>query len=117
MIRVLEIRRYTDADHDDVWNLHILGLQQVGAYLGNGPWDDDLHNIECVYLNNRGEFLVGVYEGRLIAMGALRKITDELAEIKRIRVLENRLFYAILCLLKKMPLFFNNEHGYLRNLY
>ena len=83
---MLEIRRYIDTDHDDVWDLHILGLQTVGAYLGSGPWDDDLHNIENVYLNNRGEFLVGTYEGRLIAMGALRKTTDELAEIKRMRV-------------------------------
>ncbi len=83
---MLEIRRYSNADHNDVWNLHILGLQRVGAYLGNGPWDDDLHDIESVYLNNKGEFLVGTYEGRLIAMGAVRKTTDELAEIKRMRV-------------------------------
>lgn len=83
---MLEIRRYIDTDHDDVWDLHILGLQTVGAYLGNGPWDNDLHNIENVYLNNRGEFLVGTYEGRLIAMGAVHKTTDERAEIKRMRV-------------------------------
>jgi ribosomal protein S18 acetylase RimI-like enzyme len=83
---MLEIRRYHPSDHDDVWNLHVLGLQHVGAYLGNGPWDNDLHNIEQVYLNNRGEFLVGIYDGRIIAMGAFRKTTNELAEIKRMRV-------------------------------
>ena len=71
---------------DLVWNLHVLGLQKVGAYLGDGPWDNDLHNIEDVYLHNRGEFLIGVYEGRIVAMGAFRKTTTELAEIKRMRV-------------------------------
>jgi hypothetical protein len=37
---------------------------------GNGPWDDDLHAIEKVYLANRGEFLIGVVEGEVVAMGA-----------------------------------------------
>lgn len=83
---MLEIRRYEPADYYDVWDLHILGLQMVGAFTGYGPWDDDLHTIERVYLQNRGEFLVGIYEGCLIAMGALRRTSNELAEIKRMRV-------------------------------
>ena len=82
----MHIRRYQEADHDDVWTLHILGLQSVGAYVENGPWDEDLHHIDQVYLNNRGEFLVGVLDDRIIAMGALRKTTEERAEIKRMRV-------------------------------
>ncbi len=81
----MQIRRYQEADHADVWTLHVLGLQHVGAYAGNGPWDDDLHHIEQVYLNNRGEFLVGVLDDRIIAMGALRKTKGERAEIKRMR--------------------------------
>ncbi len=51
-----------------------------------GPWDKDLHHIEHVYHHNRGEFLVGSYEGRIIAMGAFRKTSEKLAEIKRMRV-------------------------------
>ena len=43
---MLEIRRYQSSDYDVVWNLHVSGLQNVGAYLGNGPWDNDLHHIE-----------------------------------------------------------------------
>ena len=83
---MLEIRRYESSDYDEVWNLHVSGLQNVGAYLGNGPWDDDLYNIEDAYLYNRSEFLIGIYEGRIVAMGAFRKTSEELAEIKRMRV-------------------------------
>jgi ribosomal protein S18 acetylase RimI-like enzyme len=83
---MLEIRSYYPSDHDDVWNLHVLGLQHVGAYVGHGPWDNDLDIIEYVYLHNRGEFLIGLYEGRIVAMGAFRKTSNELAEIKRMRV-------------------------------
>jgi N-acetylglutamate synthase-like GNAT family acetyltransferase len=58
----------------------------MGANLGRGPWDSDIDNIEEVYLANRGEFLVGEINGEIVAMGALRRVTDELAELKRVRV-------------------------------
>ena len=83
---MLEIRRYLASDYDEVWSLHIVALQQVGAYLGSGPWDNDLLNIEQVYLNNGGEFLIGSIDGRMVAMGALKKTSTERAEIKRMRV-------------------------------
>jgi GNAT superfamily N-acetyltransferase len=82
----MKIRRYQQADHDEVWMLHKTVMQEVGAYLGSGPWDDDLHQIEKVYFENQGEFLVGVCDGRIVATGALRRITNERAEIKRMRM-------------------------------
>jgi len=82
----LEVRRYRPADHGAIWDLHNLALSQVGAHAGNGPWDDDLHHIEAVYLHDHGEFLVGTLDGQIVAMGALRRIDPEIAEIKRMRV-------------------------------
>ena len=83
----MEIRRYQEADHDQVSALHVLAMQQVGAYLGAGPWDADLADIPGVYLQNGGEFLVGTEEdGRIVALGALRRTDAERAEIKRMRV-------------------------------
>jgi len=81
----LTIRRYRDEDHDAVWWLHNLALQQAGAHAGNGPWDDDLHRIPEVYLS-AGDFLVGEIEGQVVGMGAIQKKTDDCAEIKRMRV-------------------------------
>ena len=77
---MLEIRRYESSDYDEVWNLHVSGLQNVGAYLGNGPWDNDLYNIEDAYLHNRGEFLIGIYEGRIVAMGEVDELKRAAAE-------------------------------------
>ena len=45
------------------------------------PWDDDLHAIAEVYLEQRGDFLVGLLEGELVAMGALRHTSARRAEI------------------------------------
>ena len=82
---MMEIRQYQAGDCDAVWALHKLSMQQVAADLGDGAYTD-LHQIEQVYLNNRGEFLVGILDGRLVAMGAVKRTTDERAEVKRMRV-------------------------------
>jgi GNAT superfamily N-acetyltransferase len=83
---VLTIRRYRLVDQEAVWSLHNLGLEQAGAHAGDGPWDDDLRHIELAYLSSGGEFLVGTLEGRVVAMGALRRRSAEVAEVKRMRV-------------------------------
>ena len=81
------LRRYTSADQEAVERLHVFAIQQTGAYLGRGPWDDDVYAIEEVYLKNHGEFLIGECDGLFVAMGALKRTSPERAEIKRMRVL------------------------------
>ena len=83
---MIHIRRYQLQDHDEVWDLHNLALNRVNAHGGNGLWDDDLHHVDEVYLRAGGEFLVGVLDGRIVAMGALKRADAERAEIKRMRV-------------------------------
>ena len=85
-MELLRIRRYDDRDHDAVWDLHNLALIDAGAHAGNGPWDADLHAIERVYLNDRGEFLVGLLDGEIVAMGALRRDGERRGQITRMRV-------------------------------
>ena len=83
---MLEIRRYQDADNPAVLELHHLALEATGAYFP-GKWNDDLDDIQNHYLNNGGEFLVGILDGKIVCMGAFRRKSDTLAEIKRMRVL------------------------------
>lgn len=47
--------------------------------------DNDLDNIEEVYLKE-GDFIVGLQDGEIVAMGAFKKRTAECAEFKRIRI-------------------------------
>lgn len=81
----LHIRRFQFRDTDEVWRLHLAGLEQMGADAGRGPWDDDLRDVEQTYLHT-GDFLVGEVEGELVAMCALKRDHDGLAELKRLRV-------------------------------
>jgi len=83
---MFRLRGYTSADQDAVEHLHVSVMQLTGAYLGRGPWDDDVYAIEEVYLKKQGEFLIGEYDGLLVAMGALKRTSPERAEVKRMRV-------------------------------
>ena len=86
---MFNVRRYEPSDHDAVWELHNLALHQVGAHAGNGKWDDDLHDIDAVYIDDGGEFLVGTENDLVIAMGALKRLSDTNAEITRMRIHPN----------------------------
>jgi GNAT superfamily N-acetyltransferase len=81
-----ELRRFEAEDVRAIRELHDLALTEAGAHVGRGSWDDDLDSIAATYLDSGGEFLVGVRDGRLVAMGALRHITDIVGELKRMRV-------------------------------
>jgi len=69
-----------------VWALHNDALHHAGAHGGSGPWDDDLHAIRRVYLDQGGDFVVGLLNDHLVAMGGLRRTGHERAELKRMRV-------------------------------
>ena len=82
----MHIRRYEPGDKRAVRRLHDDALNEVGAHLGTGPWDDDLDEIEGVYLESGGEFLVGILEGDVVAMGAIKRDSPDVAEVRRMRV-------------------------------
>lgn len=81
----LQIRQYIDSDKDQVQTLHRIALESTNAFAKSGKWDSDLENIPKIYLE-KGEFLVGLVDNKIIVMGALKSITDEIVEMKRVRV-------------------------------
>ncbi|WP_405140582.1 GNAT family N-acetyltransferase [Sphaerisporangium sp. NBC_01403] len=84
----LLLRRYRWSDREAVWELHRTCLAQVGITHGDGVYyEDDIPRINQIYLADRGEFLVGEVDGSgIVAMGGLRRIDDETAEMCRLRV-------------------------------
>ncbi len=77
-----KIRRYKNIDKNKVFRLHTFALKEDTAFCKHGHWDEDFKNIENIYLKNNGDFLVGILDNKLIAMGALKKISKYVAEIK-----------------------------------
>ena len=81
----LKIRNYNNNDLTQVLDLHKKAMEVIDAYKGDGPWDNDLKDIENNYFKNNGVFLVGEIKNKIITMGAFRKIDKNIAEIKRMR--------------------------------
>lgn len=86
MTGLLHIRRYEAGDHAAVLRLHEAGLREMGTFIEEPGFDLDLLDIQGVYFEDSGEFIVGEVDGDIVAMGALRKTSLERAEVKRMRV-------------------------------
>ncbi len=82
----LLIRRYREKNYKPVWHLHNLALEQTEVYRGKEKSDDDLDEIPSLYLNNRGEFIVGCRENQIVAIASFRCVSTREAEIERMGV-------------------------------
>jgi ribosomal protein S18 acetylase RimI-like enzyme len=87
--KTLKFRRYRPEDNEVSKELNYAGLKQMrpdvdwkGVEVADGDYDD----IEDIYIRNRGEFLVGTLDGEVVVTGAVKKLRQDTAEIKRIRV-------------------------------
>jgi ribosomal protein S18 acetylase RimI-like enzyme len=85
---MLQIRRYQPEDNKTIRELSFAGLAQMSpsGEIGKIPHiDSDFDDIEGNYLKD-GDFIVGLQDGEIVAMGALKKKTPECAEFKRLRI-------------------------------
>jgi RimJ/RimL family protein N-acetyltransferase len=88
----LKIRRYRPEDNKVVKELHFAGIEQmredpeIAKINRPASHDADLDDIEGIYLNGSGEFIVGLEGEEIVAMGAFKRRTPECAEFKRLRI-------------------------------
>ncbi|MEU1391692.1 MULTISPECIES: GNAT family N-acetyltransferase [unclassified Nonomuraea] len=83
----LKIRRYRWSDLDTILALHRICLAEVGLQPGDGVYyDDDFPRIQEIYLACGGDFIVGEAGSRVVAMGGLKPVDRETAEVCRLRV-------------------------------
>ncbi|WP_372663637.1 GNAT family N-acetyltransferase [Cohnella sp.] len=83
---MIHVRRYSTADHEHVWRVHLLCISEAGVEPTHKHYNDIFH-IEEQYMQDGGEFLVGTnYKGNILAMGGLKRLDQHTAEIKRLRV-------------------------------
>jgi GNAT superfamily N-acetyltransferase len=131
----MRLIRYQPEHQQAMLSLHRSAIE--GFVLGMSQQQDeaDLVSIEDVYLRNRGEFLFGFIDERLVAMGGFKRLAEDLAELRRMRIardlqgkgygtlllreLERRAFQSgirTLCLdtarRRPLTLEFYRKHGY-----
>ena len=75
---MFNIRRYSTADHEEIWGIHLLVIAAAGVEPTHQHYHDIFH-IDDHYLESGGDFFVGTGQnGVVIAMGGLKKLDEEL---------------------------------------
>lgn len=87
----LEIRRYRESDLDSVWALlHLaegtLTPDRVPPIDPGDPANRDILHIDDAYLRCGGEFIVGLRDGHIVAMGGIQRTAPDRAVVLRVRV-------------------------------
>ena len=80
------IRTYRDSDHKYVVKLNAYGLAAAGVPADVDAYAGDLDDITNTYLTGRAAMLIGDLDGQIVAMGALRLLSETVCEITRMRV-------------------------------
>ncbi len=86
----LRIRCYEARDHDDVWRLHLEGVQQTGSEYRDAAkgYEDDLRSIEETYLSDGCNFWVIEAPDGLAAIAAIARVDAKTGRLRRMRVTE-----------------------------
>ena len=83
--KTLAIRRFRPADAQTVWDLHVLAMRGEEPH-AEDSFFADLQTIDQSFLQQGGEFLVGVVGNQVVAMGGFTQGSCGEIEIKRMRV-------------------------------
>src|SRR5919197_1415238 len=82
----MHLVRYQPEFKEPMLALHRSAIE--GFKLGMSQQQDeaDLMAVEEVYLSSSGEFLLGFISERLVAMGGFKRLSDDWAELRRMRI-------------------------------
>lgn len=85
-MNTMRLIRYRPEFQEAMLLLHRSAIE--GFALGMTQQEDeaDLMAIDELYLRGDGEFLLGFLGERLIAMGGFKRLSDDLAELRRMRI-------------------------------
>ena len=81
----MQLVRYEPRYLQEVLRLHRSAVATFELGLSRQEDEADLVAIEHIYLEG-GEFLVGLLGQRLIAMGGFRRLSEKVAELRRMRI-------------------------------
>ena len=80
--QVEEVKRVIIAVCNEIWQLPEEVIRHYDAM-------SDLDDVQSHYFDNKGTFLVLIDEGRVVGSGAIRRLSDDICELKRMWFLED----------------------------
>lgn len=85
-MRHMQLVRYRPEHFESLLMLH--RSAKDGLSIGISQYDEeaDIRAIEQVYLQSGGEFIIGLLKGEVVAMGGFQRLSDNSAELRRMRI-------------------------------
>jgi len=78
--------RYDLKYQEEMLALHRSAIEGFALGMTHQQDEADLMAIDEVYLRNNGEFLLGLLDERMIAMGGFKRLSKDSAELRRMRI-------------------------------
>ncbi len=82
----LHFVRYRPEYEAPMLALHRSAIEGFALGMSREEDEADLMAIEQIYLRSGGEFLIGLLEERLVAMGGFQRLSRSTAELRRMRI-------------------------------
>ncbi|WP_049925638.1 GNAT family N-acetyltransferase [Halopiger goleimassiliensis] len=87
MSTALTLRRYDPGDADDVWTVHERAMRAAPIeFVDDAPGDRPLRRIPDHYLEAGGEFLVGLADDAVVAIGGFQREDPVTCQLRHLRV-------------------------------
>ena len=85
-MKYMQLVRYQANYFEPMLELH--RSAKIGLNIGISEDDEetDLRAIEQVYLRSGGEFVIGLFDGEVVAMGGFQRLSENSAELRRMRI-------------------------------
>ena len=85
-MKSMQLVRYRPDYFESMLELHRDAEDGLAIGINQHDEEADLRAIEQIYINSGGEFLIGLLDGVVIAMGGFQRLSDQSAELRRMRI-------------------------------
>ncbi len=86
LVEQIHVRPWEDADFPNAVILNREAEEHIGIGSESGDWRRDMVGISETFAGSGGEFLVGHLEAEMVVMGGFKRLSQTIAEVKRMRV-------------------------------
>lgn len=109
--QAVDARRVMAEVCNEIWEIKPT-VEELEAWFDATGEFKDINHLQATYFDNGGTFLVAVSDGRVVGTGAVKRLTDDVCELKRMWILKEYRAHGAGLQLAQQLLSFARKSGY-----